>query len=295
MAVAAEVAGVPAQDGTRISGLLAGPPTFHGHLWVLADGTGLHAPPGQLVREPGTGQVCCHLCGRWFVALGSHVRQHGYTAAEYREAMGLGRGRALVAADLSGSIRARQTWAYRESPTTRRHLAGGQALARDGRLAAEALRSNTARDDRLERSWTRVEQLAAGRQTQARRRNERLASRLNSLGAIDLVTYLRDAYAAGAGLEDLARATGLGRSRLRAALVDAGVTVRGTGTNTLAGKRARAEAAEAEAAARVGTDDLAAWLRQRRAAGWTLTRLGAAVGHSTHWVRRRLPALEGAS
>ena len=36
----------------------------HAHLWSLLDGTGLHAPYGQLVIESGTGRVCCHLCGR---------------------------------------------------------------------------------------------------------------------------------------------------------------------------------------------------------------------------------------
>lgn len=70
----------------------------HGHLWSLPDGTGLHAPPGRLVIEEGTGRVCCHLCGWWFTSLGIHVRAHGYTAGTYRQAMGLPRGSALTAA-----------------------------------------------------------------------------------------------------------------------------------------------------------------------------------------------------
>ena len=79
----------------------------HGHLWSLADGTGLHAPYGQLVVESGTGRICCHLCGRWYVALGGHLRAHGHTADSYREAMGLCRSRPLVAEALSRSIAAR--------------------------------------------------------------------------------------------------------------------------------------------------------------------------------------------
>lgn len=39
-----------------------------------------------------------------------------------------------------------------------------------------------------------------------------------------------------------------------------------------------------------GGGDLAGWLRERHTAGWSLSRLGHAVGHSTHWVRWRLEA-----
>jgi hypothetical protein len=60
-------------------------------------------------------------------------------------------------------------------------------------------------------------------------------------------------------------------------MTEAGITARPTGRNTPAGKRSRALAA-----------DLSLWLRQRRLEGWTLGRLGAAVGHSGHWVRWRI-------
>lgn len=49
----------------------------HDHLCHPPDGTGLHAPLGQLLRHPDTGEACCPLCGRWFRAPGSHVRIHG--------------------------------------------------------------------------------------------------------------------------------------------------------------------------------------------------------------------------
>ena len=75
-----------------------GAPGRHGHLWFLPNGTGLHAPPGRLVAEEGTGRLCCHLCGQWFTALGVHVRVHGHTVGTYRQAMGLPRTSALVAA-----------------------------------------------------------------------------------------------------------------------------------------------------------------------------------------------------
>ena len=88
----------------------------HAHLWSLPDGTGLHAPYGQLVIERDTGRVCCHLCGRWYVSLGGHVRRHGHTADSYRETMGLCRSRPLVAEALSRSIATRQSAAYQRSP-----------------------------------------------------------------------------------------------------------------------------------------------------------------------------------
>lgn len=265
----------------------------HGHLWALPDGTGLHAPPGQLARDPGTGQVCCHLCGRWFRALGSHVRVHGYTAHSYREAMGLCRTRPLSAADLSAAISARQAAAYARSAQVRARFATGQKMARSGELT-ERLRAAAAEGDRPEQVAARRTHLAAGRATAAAQRRETLTRLLDELGASGLGDYLRSAYASGASLETLAAATGLGRARLRTAMDEAGIVVRPRGANTAEGKQARARTAEAAAASRVGADDLVIWLAQRRAAGWTLSRLAAAVGHSTHWVRWRLPREEAA-
>ena len=69
----------------------------HGHLWSLPDGTGLHAPPGRLLIDTGSGRLCCHLCGDWFAALGIHVRVHGHTAGSYRIAMSLPSGTVLAA------------------------------------------------------------------------------------------------------------------------------------------------------------------------------------------------------
>ena len=81
---------------------------WHDYLWFLPDGTGLHAPAGRLVPQEGTGRLCCHLCGEWFTALGTHVRAHGFTAGAYRQAMSLPPRRALVASSLS-ALMARNT------------------------------------------------------------------------------------------------------------------------------------------------------------------------------------------
>ncbi|GAA0546087.1 hypothetical protein GCM10010172_29650 [Paractinoplanes ferrugineus] len=251
----------------------------HGHLWELPDGTGLHARPGELTVEDATGRLCCHLCGRWYTSLGSHVRAHGYTAESYRAAMDLYAGEPLIARTLSASIRDRQAGRYHRSEELREVFAAGAARLR-GR--ARDVRSRPEPAQRVNRRRAALE---AGRRTVATRRAQELAARL---GDMTLAEYLRSAYADGASMETLAAVTGLGRVRLRAALDDAGVAVRPVGTNTPEGRRSRALSADRAAAERVGTDDLPTWLADRHTAGWSLVRLAAAVGHSTHWVRWRL-------
>lgn len=259
----------------------------HSHLWQLADGTGLHAPIGQLIREDSTGEVCCHLCGEFFTALGSHLRVHGWTASRYREAMGLCRNRPLTAPMLSASISQRQTRRYREDPELQDHFRTGQAMARSGELAAAA---TAALDDSPspERRRLQDQALAQGRETVRRRRSTALERLLEDADAPSLDAYLRDAYADGASLDDLADATGMGRERLRTAMEAAGVAIRAPGQTTEAGRRSRAVRSDEAAQRRLGVDDLRTWLREQRDAGATLTELAQAVGHTTHWVRWRL-------
>jgi hypothetical protein len=197
----------------------------HGHLWSLADGTGLHAPYGQLTTEPGTGRVCCHLCGRWYISLGGHLRRHGHTADSYRETMGLCRSRPLVAEALSRSIATRQSEAYRRSPELRARLAVGQELSKTGELATLAATAHTA-SPAPELTRLRRAALDAGRATRAARRDRELAGRLRGLGFDDLSGYLRHAHSTGASLRGIARATGLGWARLRRELDAAGIAVR---------------------------------------------------------------------
>src|SRR5918997_2137306 len=197
----------------------------HAHLWSLPDGTGLHAPYGQLVIEPGTGRVCCHLCGRWYVSLGGHLRTHGHTADSYRETMGLCRSRSLIAEALFRSIAARQAGAYRRSPELRARLAIGQELSKAGRLATLA-HTTRAASPSAESTRIRRAALDAGRKTRATRCDRALARRLRELGFDDLPAYLQHAYSAGASLRHLAKVTGLGWARLRREINAAGITVR---------------------------------------------------------------------
>jgi hypothetical protein len=203
------------------------PAHTHAHLWSLPDGTGLHAPYGQLVIESGTGRVCCHLCGRWYISLGGHVRRHGHTADSYRETLGLCRSRPLVAETLSRSIAARQTEAYRRSPELRAYLAVGQELCKTGQLAALAA-TTLATSPSPELTRLRRASLDAGRATRAARRDRALARRLRDLGFNDLPGYLRHAHGTGASLRSMAKVTRLGWAKLRHELDAAGIATRPT-------------------------------------------------------------------
>lgn len=197
----------------------------HARLWSLPDGAGLHAPYGELVVEPGTGRVRCHLCGRWFVSLGGHVRRHGYTADSYRKAMGLCRSRPLVAEALSRSIATRQRLAYQRCPSLRTRLAVGQELSRTGQLTLLACAAYPASPP-PELMRLRRAALDTGRATRSAQRERELALRLRELGFGDLASYLRHAHSAGTSLRGLARTTKLGRPRLHRELEAAGIRVR---------------------------------------------------------------------
>lgn len=265
----------------------------HEHLWFLADGTGLHAPYAQIVTEEQTGRLCCHLCGRWFRALGSHVRVHGHTADTYRETMGLCSTAALTCGDVSTALAARGAQRYAEDVELRTMFTDARERLQSRR--PERKRGDVDAAEPAQRRAIRTRTLASGRATTARRHAEQRGHRLCQLGFTDLHDYLRSAYAAGGSLERLAQATGLGRATLRRELDAAGVDIRATGRNTPAGKWSRAEQAERIAAERVGTDDLNQWLRERRDSGWSLSQLARASGRSYHWVAWRLDKRGAAS
>lgn len=48
-------------------------------------------PFGVMVFSPDGTEVQCHVCGEWFGSITSHMKAHGLTAVEYKEAFGLPR------------------------------------------------------------------------------------------------------------------------------------------------------------------------------------------------------------
>jgi hypothetical protein len=262
--------------------------THHGHLWQLADGTPAHAPPGVMTSD-GEGRLACHLCGRWFVHVGLHLRRHGWSPDHYREAVGLCRGTPLCGAGLSSRIAARQQAAWGQNADLRQHFATGQQMARTGQLAELARATlDDSQGRRSPATAARLRSLAAGRVTSATRRSAALEQLVLDLGAPDLATLIRTRYEAGASLEGLQRLTKMSREHLRAQLLHAGAELRGSGQNTPVAKHQRAANVDARVAAKIGTADIANWLQEQRAARRTLADLAATTGRSVPWVRSRL-------
>jgi hypothetical protein len=275
----------------HVEGGVFSPAPRHGHLWMLRDGTPAHVPPGRLVAGDD-GRLACHLCGRWFTHLGAHLRRHGWTAARYRDAVGLPLHMALCSADMSGQIAARQKRTWDASPQVRARFEPGRLLARTGELSRLSAEASTGQLPDAVRT-ARARRLAAGRATQATERQARVDAMVAEAGVTDLHALLRARYADGFSLDRLGRLAGLGRTRLRAELVAAGVEIRPSGTNQLASKQARADRNDALAAAEVGTPDIRVWLLSRYELGATLRGLARQVNRSIPWVRSRLADASG--
>ncbi len=231
--------------------------------------------------DPETGRLCCHFCGQTYRSLASHVRAHGHTAESYRADVGLCVGQPLTDGRLSAAIADRQRV---------RFTASGDLQDGFDRGREKPTQRSETQDLRPSAVARQAAARAAGRVTQQARQRARLAALVAEAGSDDLSELLCARYADGGSLDSLARETGLGRAALRGAMDEAGIEVRGRGRTTDTGRRSRVQLASARAAVHVGTDDLTAWLRTRRAAGSTLAQLGDAVGHSGHWVRWRLEA-----
>lgn len=123
---------------------------------MLGDGTPAHVPPGRLVVSDD-GRLACHLCGRWFTHLGAHLRRHGWTADQYRDAVGLPLHMPLCSAGLSGRIAARQKRAWEADPLVRARFEAGRLLARTGelsRLSAEARRQRDGSGTQTASAWS---------------------------------------------------------------------------------------------------------------------------------------------
>ncbi len=278
-------------EGRHASTAGVAPGSQHGHLWTLLDGTAAQAPLGELTRN-SDGELVCHLCGRWFHHLGAHLRSHGWTVAQYREAVGLTLHVALCSESVSADITERQRGRWKNDPSVKERLAVGQGLAHTGELAQRAADAGRDRETSGRVSGAvraaRARRLAEGRRTMRRRREARLSEVIAAAGAADLSDLLRTAYGNGATLASLARLTGLGREQLRVELENAGVAVRKTGHNLPESKQGRAGRVDAAVADRVGTDDIRRWLLEQSNNGHTAAALAALTGRSIPWVRSRL-------
>ncbi|MFB7909820.1 MucR family transcriptional regulator [Kitasatospora sp. NPDC056076] len=248
-----------------------------------------HPDHGRLIRDEEADLVLCHLCGRGYRSLGSHLRAHGLTADEYRARFGLMRSRPLAARALSRARSSTQRTAFEASSRMRAHFEPGQAMARNGDLLREARRSFEEHGASAQLARERLEKLAAGRRTQSDAAAARLGERVAALGHRSLEQALRALYIDGdLSQEAAARALGVGNERFRDLLRLHGIVVRAVGRNSPTGKQARVASNDTETARRVGADDIVAWLREQRSGGATLSGLAARTGRSIPWVVARL-------
>jgi hypothetical protein len=197
-------------------------------IWRASDRTVLVSPPGRLEVDRDDDRVRCHLCGRWWRALGTHVVQaHGLGADAYRALIGLHPRQTLSSPGLS--VRRAETLRERiaDDERLRAGMARGRELARSGQLQARARQvahergTRQARAEQLRRSG-----VALGSRRAAAHRAQREA-RARALGFDDLEGYLRAAYVeGGARIEDLQRQLRAGYSAVRGDLRRAGISVR---------------------------------------------------------------------
>ncbi len=190
------------------------------------------APVGELRIVDDGERVVCHLCGRALAMLAaSHLRQHGWTAAEYREAFGLRRSTSLCAPAVTAQRRQLGLKRYESNRELRQGLEVGQAMARSGRLLELAHLAQPAGSARVETRRRAGERTAGLRQRTAAEAALRLKTRLVELGfADDLVGYLRDGYERRhLSVLALTRELGVGNSRMKAELDAAGVVRRRPG------------------------------------------------------------------
>ncbi|WP_405573622.1 MucR family transcriptional regulator [Streptomyces phaeochromogenes] len=255
----------------------------------VGERAGRHPDFGRLIRDEDADTVICHVCGRAFRSLGSHVRAHGMTAAEYRQEFGLLRTRALSARSFSQEQSGTRRAGYRASEEAQMRFAAGRAMARSGELTRR--RRDAARDqaDPEELRRVRAESLGTGRRTQARAADIRMKAALRAEGFTDLGQALRTVYVERQhSIEDTARILAVGKGRLRRLLAEHGIDIRPTGHNSAAGRRSRGRLNDRAAAERVGVQDIVVWLRERAAEGATLRELAAAAGRSIPWVAARI-------
>ncbi|MFJ9536912.1 MucR family transcriptional regulator [Streptomyces sp. NPDC101225] len=253
------------------------------------DRRGRHPDFGRLIRDENADTVLCHVCGRGFRSLGAHVRVHDMTAAEYREEFGLLRSWPLSAHSLGQEQSHARRDRYRASETTQAHLAAGRAMARSGELTRRRWSGTDEGSPRDELLKVRRESLDAGRRTQSRGADERLADALRAGGFTDLEQALRAVYVDGQkSIEETARVLAVGRNRLRRLLTAHGIDIRPAGQNSDIGRRARIRLNDRAAAQRVGAQDITVWLRERAAQGATLRELATATDRSIPWVAARI-------
>ncbi|MFG1922611.1 hypothetical protein [Cryptosporangium sp. NPDC048952] len=170
---------------------------------------------GQLAEDGD--RVGCHLCGRWFLSVASHLRVHGWTKAAYIEAFGLELSNPLTGAATRKRRSAALTARQAVEPALLRSQSRARDRARSGALAAAAGAAARGRPHPPERRAKTLRTLAAidpraraegSRRSSARRLTLVAESVAARFGFADFDAYLRDRLASGASLAAISREAG---------------------------------------------------------------------------------------
>lgn len=200
-------------------GVVVKPPahgSVSGPLGWLADGTPYFAPIGRMVADGD--RVCCHLCGRWFLSVASHLRGHGWTKDGYIAAFGL-EGRNSLAGVATRKRRAAALTARQiTDPSIWDAQRAARTRARRGELTAAAAAAARGRAHPPERRPKTLAALAAARPEAraagyARWRQEQLTTIATDVAArfgfADFTAYVTSRLAAGMSMAAISREAGL--------------------------------------------------------------------------------------
>ncbi|MGI5244969.1 hypothetical protein [Dactylosporangium sp. CA-139066] len=184
-------------------------------LGLLADGTPHYAPVGELLVDGD--RVCCHLCGRWFLSVASHLRYHGWTRTGYVAAFGLELGNPL-SGPATRKRRAEALNARYAEPAIRRARLAARDRSASGALTAAAARAALGRPHPPERRSKTLAALAgvdpAARAEGNRRRGERHRARIAAdvarrFGFATFDEYVAARVRAGLSMAAISREAGL--------------------------------------------------------------------------------------
>jgi len=260
---------------------------------VLGDGTPYFAPLGQVVADGA--HVTCHLCGRSFRSVAAHLASHGWTKAQYCEALGLERTQSLEGADTrklrAAAFGARLVF----EPALRKGSANGRRRAASGQLtrqAADAARGRPFPEQRRQRQRAAVSAAARAELAQANRERASL-----HLAAVADAAATRAGYAdigqlvigmarAGHSLAAVSRACGLDKDWLQRHLRQLDPAVAATAIRR---GDDRLDARWLAPLTTMGFSDVAGYLRQRHLVEhMSLNAIAAEVGLSFHTVKSAL-------
>jgi lambda repressor-like predicted transcriptional regulator len=173
------------------------------------------APVGELLTDGD--RVCCHLCGKWFLSVASHLRYHGWSKKDYVAAFGLELGNPL-SGPATRKRRSEALNARDAEPAIRRARAAARDRSASGALTAAAASAARGRAHPPERRSKTLAALAeadpAARAEGNRRRGEQHRARIAAdvarrFGFATFPDYLAARVRAGLSMAAISREAGL--------------------------------------------------------------------------------------